>query len=270
MGRVQGDAMIDECATGAEIALAKDRGVVPGDPGPPYLFVDLYAQDLGAHPPWTVLATTPHYFGAIIKATEGTSYAPQWFADNWRSLRNVVPGRYGSTWFRGCYHFLRLLEDGGKQAEFYLRAVDGAGGWGSGDLLSIVDVELGGERNPNRRASANQIVDCTSAFAEHIKKVTGRRVILYGRGAMRDLGIRSRMGCDVVWNPSYTATMRMSGLEAWTLDDVALWQFGGDGVGDASVHHLPLKVPGFGAVDVSVFIDGARKPTLARLRERLL
>lgn len=258
-----------EHATGAEIAL--DKGVAKhDDPGPPYLIVDVYQGDVGGAPPWTVLATTPHYFGAIIKATEGTRYAPQWFADNWRALRNVAPSRYGSTWYRGAYHFLRLTEPGAVQADFYLRTIDGAGGWGRGDIVPIVDVELGGERNPNRRASVQQIVDNTSLWAERVRNVTGRRVMLYGRGAMRDLGIKSRMGCDIVWNPSYTATMHMAGLEAWGLDDVALWQFGGDGVGDASRHHLPLKVPGFGAVDVSVFIDGKNKPTLARLKERLL
>lgn len=262
----------DGCTNGIELhdALRAGRGEAKDDPGPPYLIVDLYQQDLGPHPPWTVLATSPHYFGAVIKATEGTHYAPQWFADNWRALRNVVPGRYGSTWFRGAYHFLRLNEPGTPQADYYLNAIDRAGGWGQGDIVPIVDVELGGERNPNRRASKQQIIDNTTMWAERVRARTGRRVCLYGRGAMRDLDIRSRMGCQLVWNPSYTARMVMNGLEAWTVDDVGLWQYGGDGVGDTSAHHLPLKVPGFGAVDVSVFVDGARKSTLARLRERLL
>jgi GH25 family lysozyme M1 (1,4-beta-N-acetylmuramidase) len=266
--------VIDECATAADLQLqdalkSKARALI-NDPGPPYLFVDLYAGDVSGHPAWQVLATTPHYYGAVIKATEGLHYAPPWFDDNWKRLRSVTPARYGLTWYRGAYHFLRFAESGKAQADFYLAALNRAGGLTEVDIMPIVDVELGGERNPNRRATAQQVIDCTSAWAERVKSVTGRRVMLYGRGAMRDLGIRDRMGCDVVWNPSYTATMKMTGLEAWSTDDVAAWQFGGDGVGNPSVHQLPLKVPEFGAVDVSVFIDGARKPTLQRFRERML
>lgn len=252
-------------------ALAEHRGESPEDPGGPYLFVDLYAQDLGMHPPWTILATTPHYFGAIIKATEGTHYAPSWFRDNWQAIRRTANGRYGTTWFRGAYHFLRLLEPGRAQADYYLDAIEHAGGWDRGDIIPIVDVELGGERNPNRRASMQQIIDCAVAWSRRVKERTGRRVMLYGRGAMRDLAIKSKMGCDVVWNPSYTARMVTNGLvPPWSLDDIALWQFGGDGVGNASVHHLPLKVPGFGAVDVSVYVDGPRKPTLESLKRRIV
>ena len=239
------------------------------DPGQPYLFVDLYPLDLGARPPWSVVAATSGFYGAIIKAMEGTSYNDNgWFADNWPAVRDAGGGRYGTSWFRGAYLFLKFALSGSAQADAYLQAVDGAGGWDVGDILPIVDVELGGDQNSNRQASAQQIIDCVTDCADRLRQQTGRRIILYGRGAMRDLSINSRMGCDAVWNPSYTATMVRNGLEAWDLEDIVLWQYCGDG--NAAIGSLPHEVPGFGKVDISVYVKGAQAPNLQMVRESLL
>ena len=91
--------------------------------------------------------------------------------------------------------------------------------------------------------------------------------VVYATGAMRDLGIRSKMGCVGVWNPGYTAEMPMAGLEAWTLDDVVMWQYAGDGSGDASRHMLPLKSPIGG--DCSVYVQGKERPEWGALKRRL-
>ena len=239
------------------------------DPGQPYLFVDLYPLDLGAHPAWSVVAATPGFYGAIIKATEGTQYNDGgWFANNWPAVREAGGDRYGTSWFRGAYLFLKFNQNGSDQADAYLQAVTGAGGWDSGDILPIVDVELGGAQNSNRQASAQQVIDCVTACANRLREQTGRRVILYGRGAMRDLSINDRMGCDAVWNPSYTATMVRNGLEAWDLEDIVLWQYCGDGT--AAIASLPHEVQGFGKVDLSVYVKGAQAPTLQMVRESLL
>ena len=243
--------------------------VVAEDSGPPYLFVDLYSRDLGANPPWSVLPETPGFYGAILKAYEGTQFNDGgWFANNWPAVREVGSSRYGTSWFRGAYLFLKFAQSGKDQADAYLQAVEQAGGWDAGDILPIVDVELGGEQNTNHRASAQEIIDCTTECAERLRESTGRPPMLYGRGAMRDLEINNRMGCDVVWNPSYTATMVRHGLEAWSLDEIALWQYCGDGT--ASITTLPHSIDQFGAVDISVYIQGAEKPTLERLRQRLI
>jgi hypothetical protein len=244
------------------------------DPGNPYLFVDLYPLDEGPRPPWSVLVNTPHFAGAIIKATQGVSgwYNDRgWFKDNWTAVRDAGGDRAGTTWLRGAYHFLNFWQSGADQADFYLACLDGAGGLDAADIIPIVDVEQGGERNPNRRASAQQVIDCTTTWVERVKDRTGRRVCLYGRGAMRDLGIKSRMGCDVVWNPAYTSPMVTNGLfPTWTLDEIALWQYCGDG--DAVFDKLPKFIKGFGdgKVDISVHIDGARKPTLDSLHRSLV
>jgi GH25 family lysozyme M1 (1,4-beta-N-acetylmuramidase) len=158
----------------------------------------------------------------------------------------------GETWFRGAYLFLEFSRSGADQADAYLQAVDSAGGWGLGDILPIIDAEQGGEgrpatngkpavpAHPNRSATKQQVIDCVTACANRIRGRIGRRVILYGRGAMGELGINDRMGCDLVWNPSYTQTMHLHGLEAWNLEDVVLWQYCGDGT--AAVANLPRSV----------------------------
>jgi GH25 family lysozyme M1 (1,4-beta-N-acetylmuramidase) len=216
------------------------------DPGQPYLFVDLYSLDDGAlvgkHPDWHVLANAKSYFGAILKAWDGKSFNDGgWFQKHWPAVRAAAAEKYGNSWFRGAYLFLEFAQSGAEQADAYLRAVDSAGGWGPGDILAIIDAEQGREArpaangkpavaaHPNRSASKQQVIDCVTECANRIRDRTGRRVILYGRGLMRDLGINVRMGCDLVWNPAYTPTMVVHGLEAWDLEDVVLWQYCGDG-----------------------------------------
>lgn len=216
------------------------------------LFVDLYAGDLGGEPSWSVLAELgAPWHGAIIKATEGLHYAPAWFPKNWRAIRDAGGERYGDTWFRGAYHFLKFNEGGAEQADFYLACIEEAGGFALGDLWPVVDVELGSEKNANQLATSQQIVDCTSAFAERVKNRTGRRVVLYGNGAMRDRGITEKMGCDLLWCARYTATLPpvIYQRAGWTTEELLMWQYSGDGV--ASLAGYPKSPPGFGKCDVS-------------------
>lgn len=231
------------------------------------LFVDVYAGDVDGRPNWKLLASLgAPWCGAIVKATEGTWYSPDWFTTQWRALRTCAGGRYGADWFRGAYHFLRFAVDGAKQADFYLQAIEFAGGWSTGDVWPIVDVELGHEgnahvpRNPNQDASRPQIIDCTTAFAERVSAQTGRRVMLYGNGAFRDkhitgeVVIAGELGCSYLWLPRYTPTLPREIYErmGWTLDELVLWQYSGDG--DSHLEGYPSSPPGFGKVDVSALV----------------
>jgi GH25 family lysozyme M1 (1,4-beta-N-acetylmuramidase) len=232
--------------------------------GAPFLVGDTSAYN--PEPNFEALAADPRMVGIVLKATEGVSYAPPWFLRQWSRARAAGGVRYGFTWLRGAYHYLRFMEDGARQADFYLAHVDRAGGWGFGDILPIVDVERGGA---NAGVSdAGLVVDCVSAFAERVRARTGRDVILYGRGAMRDLGITSKMGCARVWTPNYGPTMTRRGLEAWSLDDIAMWQYtDGNSPGPAN---LPVRIPGFsGALDLSVVIAGNRQPWLFDVHHKL-
>jgi hypothetical protein len=220
----------------------------------PPLLVDLYWASLGALPPWHRLADAPDCAGAILKATEGVIYPrASWFVDNWPRLRAAGGARYGLSWFRGAYHFLIFARAGVAQADHYLDAVERAGGWDRGDLLPIVDVERVGEGHPNYRATRGQVVDVVSAWVERVKVRTGRDVVLYGRGAMRDLGITSRMGAARLWNPAYTRSMPATTSIGWPAERVALWQYTD---GKTNLTPYPTTVPGFGAVDASAFLGG--------------
>jgi GH25 family lysozyme M1 (1,4-beta-N-acetylmuramidase) len=221
-------------------------------PASPILLPDLYMSDADGHPDWASLSSDASFSGAIIKALEGISFpkgAP-WFAHNWPALRAAGGDRYGQTWFRGCFHYLIMHDDGAAQAEAYLRTVAAAGGWGAGDLPAIVDVERGREGSSNHGASKQQVIDVTSAWAHKVRAELGGVILLYGRGAMRDLGITDRMGCDYLWAPQYNHVLEPTDDLGWPAERVKLWQYTD---GSTNFTKYPAAAPGIGATDLSVF-----------------
>lgn len=241
----------------------------------PLLIADASAHQ-GDAPPWAALAAYPDMCGVIVKISEGLTYAPRaWLARNWPAVRLAGGTRYGSSWFRGAYHYLRIDQDGAAQADFFLDAIEKAGGWGSGDMMPFVDAEA----SQNSGATKERIIACVSAFANRIKARTGRGTIYYGRGFMRDYDIKSRMGCVAVWNAGYTGgTMPMTGLSpAFSREDVVLWQYTDGSDKNPPPPGLPHRIPGFNkpngtpiGLDLNVYVDGSRKPMISRMRLRLL
>ncbi len=221
------------------------------------LIVDLYEGDVAGRPVnIPVLAADRRFNGIIVKATEGTYYRPPWFTDGWDGLKGVrtTQRTYGEDWFRGAYHFLKFNESGVDQADYYLSAVERSGGWGIGDFWPIVDVEAGGERNSNQDATPDQVQACVGSFAAAVRAKTGRKVMLYGNGIMRDLAIKSKMGCDYLWLPRYTSTLPPFIYEraGWTQEDLVMWQYCGDGQG--YLEGYPTSAPGVGRCDISVMV----------------
>lgn len=217
------------------------------------LFPDLYMYTASGKPDWSQLTGDARYFGAIIKGLEGTSYpkGEPWFLEQWPALRAAGGDRYGKTWFRGCYHYLMLQSDGAKQAESFLATVEKAGGWGDGDLPPIADVERGSETSSNHGASKQQVEDCAGAWAETIRAALGGTVLLYGRGAMRDLGITSRMGFDHLWAPQYNYKLDSTDNIGWPSELVKLWQYSD---GKTEFTKDPNWAPGIGPCDMSKFL----------------
>lgn len=219
--------------------------------GPSPLIVDYYEKDPA--PDLSAVSSDARYVGAIIKASEGLYYCGKgWFPDTWASIHDQ-PG-HGETWFRGCYHFLKFNQDGASQADYYLQTVENGGGWDKGDLWPIVDVELGADTNSNHNATAAQVIDCTKSFADRVRAATGRQVMLYGNGAMRDLSISDRMGCDWMWCPRYTATLPSYIYEraGWSVDQLVLWQYAGDGTGVLT--NYPTATPDGKKIDHSTLV----------------
>lgn len=249
-----------------------------------FIFLDVYPLDYDAPatptldpPPWSAILATPEVRGVILKANDGVAYPAryaQWFIDNFKVVCSLLGDARGATALVGGYHYAQLGQSPEAQAERYVRAL-GYAGWDERDVMPVVDVEAP-EGSDNARASATQVVDCVSAMVTRIKQLTGRRVMLYGRGVMRDLGIRSKMNCDAVWNPSATQQIELNGLTRvqghpgpWSIEDVALWQYDADGAVDVRVTKLPTVVAGRARLDLSVFVDGDRRPTWDRALERL-
>jgi GH25 family lysozyme M1 (1,4-beta-N-acetylmuramidase) len=239
------------------------------------LIVDVYEGDLDGKPDWGKLAAAgPPWHGAIVKASEGLTYHPAWFGQQWQAIKQAGGDRYARDWFRGAYHYLRIAEDPVAQAELYLHQVEVAGGWGDGDLWPMLDVEAA--NNPDKPGHA-AIEDCVSAWAAKVKQVTGRAVMLYGNVYLWENGVTSTMGCETLIVAHYAETLPPAVYErigwSWsTKPDVeppTLW--GWQGVGDGLGHWAnPIRSP-IGDVDITAVVaaDGGESG-LAWTRRNLL
>jgi GH25 family lysozyme M1 (1,4-beta-N-acetylmuramidase) len=222
----------------------------PFDP----IFVDEYALDRQAD--WNKLAMAgPPWHGALLKVSQGLNYnSGPWFPRNWAALRQAKLASGRTDFYRGAYHYIEIAQSGKAQAEYFLALVAAAGGIEADDLWPVVDVETANNGDP----SEQQIVDCTTEYAETIKIETGRKVMLYGGSFLYDHGITSQMGCDYLWIARYTATLPANVYQriGWPLEKLFGWQYRAD-----TFHALlktregityPDAAPGCGAVDLTV------------------
>jgi lysozyme len=76
----------------------------------------------------------PHPIIVICKASEGTSYSDETFPKNWEGLKALKVRR-------GAYHYFHPEMDVSKQFENYQKAVAQAGGFVTGDLPPVLDIE---------------------------------------------------------------------------------------------------------------------------------
>lgn len=225
------------------------------------LICDIYADDCDGQPDIAALiAAGPPWYGLILKATEGVTYpttpaSRAWLKNNWPLTRSLAGARYGDTWFRGAYAYWRADADPTDQATFFLQLVEEAGGWGSGDLWPMIDVEQAG----NEGVTAQQVVDGVLEMAGKLQSELGRTPMLYGGSLMYDLGITSHMGCGTLLFPRYTATLPAYTYEriGWQLTNPGKmptlwgWQMAGDGT--CYVAGYPKTTP-LGKVDYSAII----------------
>lgn len=250
------------------------------DPGPPYILFDVYPQDRGDSPDFADAEESDvdgdgdaDVVGGILKAMDGTGWGRKncdWTIRNAGRIRGLV----------GLYHFLQASENPKDQADAYLwvrdQVIKAVPDIRDRLIVPIVDVERGGERSANYMATASQWVDATSKWTEVVRAATGLGVMLYGRGAMRDLYITSKMGCDRVWLPAYTGEMVLNGITyingeskaiattEWTRADVKLWQDYGDGSG--ANKRLPNAILGLGKIDMSVYVGQKPGATINGVR----
>ncbi len=253
-----------------------------------FLLPDIFPPDLGSTPPFSRLVGLKigdkQVVGCCVKASEGLGWGStneDWFRRSWKQIREVGGSRYGDDWFRCCYHFLRFSVDGARQADYLCDLVESAGGWGPGDLMPWVDIEEGGQGNwapgpletldpATKHRLATSVAGCTTSFIKQFKVRTGGlRIAMYGRGIFRDLGMSSCLfGADGVVNPAYTARMPPMDAYGAPLSKISWWQACGDG--EIHVPGYPRIIPGWGATDYSIYINGPEATTLSSLRRRCL
>lgn len=226
------------------------------------LLIDIYEDDLDGKPDIaTLVAAGPPWCGIIFKATEGTYYnGGTWLETYWPLACSLAGSRYGSTWFRGAYHYVNVGEGGATQADYFLKHVQQAGGWGVGDLWPIIDVE---EDDQPEDVTQQRVIDVVSAWAARILACTGRSPMLYGGSFLRSFGITDRMGCQALWIPSYTATLPATDYTSmgWTLANTWGWQYCGTGRRNAAqLDGYPSETP-IGNADISaIIIHGGGDP----------
>lgn len=241
-------------------------------PGP-FFIVDVSSWE-GNLPNFDAIAAAgPNYIGCIIKSSQGLGpgvsrgHSLTWFKDNWPRVRASGGSRYGSTWFRGCYHYATPRTSGAAQADYMLKTIERAGGWGAGDMPPAWDLE-GAEWT-----SRQQIIDVSSQFAETIKQKLGRSPLLYTGSTWRKFNVTDRAGFDALW----TTHMDLMAKFGWPNQSIVLHQYVGDGKyynpsSEPAKRGYPTAVPGMGSVvDMNVVMDrGAPAADISRAREILL
>jgi hypothetical protein len=235
------------------------------------LSVDLYEEDLHGHPgmqayfraglPWAIVG---------LKATEGDYYPrdPTWFHTTYPLVKECAGDRWGDTAFRWAYHYFRVDRDPIKQADLHMGLVDSAGGQGLGDLRAVVDVE---SSEQPKNATAQQVIDGVTKFAERIKTRQGRAPILYAGSYIRALKITDHMGCEFLMTAAYGSSLpsRLYTEMGWPIDKLLGWQYQGT-EGYSGPKNYPRECPmGPGPLDLTAITicDGvAPEQQLAWLR----
>ena len=231
----------------------------------PFFIPDLSSWE-GNKPNFDAIAAAgPSYVGCIIKCSQGVGpgvrpdlgHSLTWFKDNWSRVAAAGGSRYGTSWFRGTYHYATPTPTGTVQADYMLRTVERAGGWSSGDMPPAWDLE------GDAWSSRQQIVDVSSQFAERVKQQTGRVPFLYTGSTWRKFGIKERAGFEKMW----TTHMDLMVPFGWPNASIVLHQYVGDGKyynpsSKPAKLGYPTEVPGMGAkVDMNVIMDGGSPAT---------
>ncbi|MBD3783937.1 MAG: lysozyme M1 (1,4-beta-N-acetylmuramidase) [Micrococcales bacterium] len=110
---------------------------------------------------------------AYLKASEGSTFVDDRFAENWEAAREAGVGV-------GAYHFFTLCKEGTEQAANLLGRLRAVGADASTSLPPVVDLELSG--NCAARPPAEVVQRRLTDFVSTVEAGTGQRVRLYALG----------------------------------------------------------------------------------------
>ena len=114
---------------------------------------------------WNAVAGAGVQFG-IARVSDSTAFVDPTFATNWNGMKQA-------GLVRGVYQFWRPSQDPIAQAELLLDGVAAAGGFESGDLPPVVDVET------LEGYSASYVVQQLEVWIDHVEAATGRKPMIY-------------------------------------------------------------------------------------------
>jgi len=115
---------------------------------------------------------------AFARVTDGTKVVDEYFAANWRRMREA-----GIV--RGVYQFFRASQSAVEQARLLVDLVNDAGGFERDDLPPVIDVEDGGCKG----VEAAVVVAGVKAWLAEVERLTGKVPIVYtGVGLWSTLG----------------------------------------------------------------------------------
>lgn len=135
---------------------------------------------------WNVLASQDISF-AYIKATEGSSYVDEQFADNVREARQ--------TRLRvGAYHFFSFDSPGLTQAANFVETVEDF----EGMLPPVVDVEFYGNKEANPPAP-EEVRPQLQAYLDAVEEVYGKRPLIYATYESWELYIKDQFENYPLW-----------------------------------------------------------------------
>lgn len=144
-----------------------------------------------------------------IKATEGSTYQDERFAENWENAAKA-------ELLSGAYHFFSYDSEGRTQAENFIRTV---GTDLSGRLLPAVDVEYYGdkEKNPPEK---EEVVRELRICLETLEEEYGVKPIIYTRSDIYEKYLKGEFDDYKKWISSLYTPL------SWNYkDDWYIWQY---------------------------------------------
>ena len=173
---------------------------------------------------------SPRPILVICKASEGVNYMDPTLAQNWAGLKAL-------SIRRGAYHYFHADQDAAKQFANYEKAVTQAGGFQTGDLPPVLDVEgLESVSIKVRRAAATGIktwLDKAQAFSGRVPVIYTSQYqwsfVLDNKGAHPEWAANYPLW--VAWFPyepdkfnAPAPTVMPAGWKQW-----AMWQYSKEG-----------------------------------------
>jgi GH25 family lysozyme M1 (1,4-beta-N-acetylmuramidase) len=115
---------------------------------------------------WTSVKNAGYVFG-FAKATEGTTYTDADFKSNWKNMNSA-------GLIRGAYHYGHPSISATEQAQYFVNAVNAAGGYDTANTLQLVlDIEDSDGLSPS------EVWTWVQDFMAEIESLTGKPGIIY-------------------------------------------------------------------------------------------